>query len=237
MASRGAGGDYGAVPGFGHSSGRGIRHRPPEWACGLSRLCSTEDASSGAATRVRPTAAPSDAAALRASRLTPAVWERPAPPFRSARVVVGLCATFLRTRRSAWPCTTLPNGFRHPGKARGRSRRTPNRLLLPLLLIALALAGCGASGPSPAQREAAKEAHEIVCNGAFWEPRKYECEHPQLVKAEEEERKRESPAIVGAEEQEAKAREAKEEAERAPEGGMPVCKSPSESGCLEPGTG
>lgn len=110
-------------------------------------------------------------------------------------------------------------------------------LLVAFPLMALALSGCGSTGPSPAQKEAAREAHEIVCNGAFWEPRKRECEHPQLVKAEEEERKRESPAIVGAEEQEAKGREAREEAEHTTEGGMPVCKTPSESGCVEPGTG
>jgi hypothetical protein len=93
------------------------------------------------------------------------------------------------------------------------------------------------------EREAKSIAHEVVCgpeNGQaklVGGQRQQECEHPALAKAEEEERKRESPAIVEAEEREAKAREAKEEAERAPEGGMPVCKSPSESGCLEPGTG
>ena len=106
-----------------------------------------------------------------------------------------------------------------------------------LAVLTVVLAGCGSSGPSPAQKEAQQEAHRIVCADDFWEPRKYECEHPQLMKATEEERKRAHPSIVGAEEQETKAREAREEAEPTREGGLPICKTPSESGCIEPGTG
>src|ERR1017187_1120896 len=76
---------------------------------------------------------------------------RPALPLaRSARVVVGLRAVFLRARRSAWPCTTLPNGLSHPGKVRGGGRRTQCRWLLPLFLIALALAGCAPKQESEA---------------------------------------------------------------------------------------
>lgn len=192
-----------------HSSGRFIRHRPPERACGLSKLCSTEGASSDAATRVRPTAAPSDAAALRASRCIPAVWERPAPPFRSARVVVGLCAIFLRAWRYAWPCTTLPNGLRHPGKTKGRSGWIGRRSLLPLFLIALGgLGGCGNSGPSPAAKQAEQEAHNIICGPNNYNAnliggrQQEECEHPAEAKAERKEYEREHPALAKAQEEE-----------------------------------
>lgn len=76
---------------------------------------------------------------------------RPALPLaRSARVVVGLCAVFLRARRSAWPCTTLSSGLSHPGKVRGGDRRTQCRWLLPLFLAALALAGCAPKQESEA---------------------------------------------------------------------------------------
>jgi hypothetical protein len=128
---------------------------------------------------------------------------RPDLPFAlSARAVVSLCAEILCAPRYAWRCTTLPNGLRHPGKTRGRGRRIGRRLLLPLFLIALA--GCGgSSAQSPAQREAAQEAHQIVCADDFWEPRKRECEHPALARAEEQERRRQEPAVVKAEEQEA----------------------------------
>jgi hypothetical protein len=77
-----------------------------------------------------------------------------------------------------------------------------------------------------------------VCGGANKLGKERYCEHPALVEAEEQERKRQEPAVVKAEEtEEAKTLAAEEGEERHTEGGFPVCKTPSESGCIEPGTG
>lgn len=70
------------------------------------------------------------------------------------------------------------------------------------LLATLALAGCGSSGPSPAQKEAQSIAHEIACGGVDKLGKERYCEHRALVEAEEHERQREEPAVVKAEEQE-----------------------------------
>lgn len=153
-----------------------------------------------------------------------------------------LRAKFLRTSRSARRRTTLPSALGHAEEGKGRAGCLPivRRGLLSVAVLAasVGLAGCGSTGPTPAQREASSIAHEIVCGGANKLGKERYCEHPALVEAEERERKRQEPAVVKAEEtEEAKTLAAEEGEEQHTEGGLPKCKTPSESGCIEPGTG
>jgi hypothetical protein len=79
--------------------------------------------------------------------------------------------------------------------------RRKGALLLALLALSAGVTGCGKSGPSAGEKEA-QRTHEILCDTTATQIR-YECEHPQVAKAEREEREREHPALVKAEEKEA----------------------------------